>query len=226
MSIPVKFKTAIPNVKWDAPLAAAGNMTADWADSSGAMSRRWAIIEFAKSVNNGDPRLMSELRKELPLLLQKFNRAYREVYSQYGHVQAWVKKPDGKAGCLPQYFHDQAARLKRQLNSLMNFVVMGGMVVRPGEGGNSDGEEEDPEDYYMLWSDFTDDYDKYCRTTSTRKVNLTSEDQYQSTFSELKLRSVTDSRADYSQGGTMRYARWIVGCKSISSMVVQNAMQT
>lgn len=69
MSIPVKFRTAIPNVQWSAPLAAAGNMTADWSDGQGAMSRRWAVIEFGKPVSKGDPRLMAEIRKELPLLV-------------------------------------------------------------------------------------------------------------------------------------------------------------
>jgi len=57
-------------------------MTADWIDTSGALTRRWVTIEkpiIEKPIAEGDPNLMASLRKEMPNILAKCNRSYLEM---------------------------------------------------------------------------------------------------------------------------------------------------
>jgi hypothetical protein len=219
MSIPVKFRTAIPGIVWEAALAAAGNMTADWADTNGAMSRRWAVVEFGKPVAKGDPRLMAEIQKELPQLLQKCNRAYREKVKKCGHITPWTKDADGRPMALPQYFHDQAAKLKKSLNSIMSFVTESGMLVRRGALGDPYTDAE----YYISWEEFCEEFLKYCKTTGSRKLNLASEDSYLSTFTELQLTREHRKLPDYNAGNHEKVTFWVIGCRLTSSFIQQEA---
>lgn len=214
MSIQVKYKTAIPNIQWEAPFAAAGNMTANWADSNGAMSRRWVIIEFSQPVTNGDPRLMEKLTSELPLFLQKCNRAYHEVLRDYGSRSPWDTDPLTEDPLvLPKYFHDQAAKLRKQLNSIMSFVMESGTLVRTGELA-SEGFKDD--DYYMTWEEFTTEYARYCKTTSSRKLNMASPDSYETTFLQLNLKRVQGRKIDHATEQA-KYTVWIEGCRTSAS---------
>ena len=210
MSIKVKFKTAIPNIVWTAPIAAAGNMTADWGDSSGAMTRRWAIIEFPIPITKGDPKLMQNLRKELPSVLVKCNRCYLEKLKHHGSMNPWDVR-DGKPICLPKYFHDQAEKLGQSLNSLNAFITNSGLIVRRTES--------DSEEPYMSWQSFIEKYNEYCKSMNQRPIRLSAEDNYIMVFRKLGLRREDAEMPDYTAGNTRKKQFWVFGCQLINAVV-------
>ena len=209
MSIKVKFKTAIPCLIWTAPIAAAGNMTADWGDSSGAMTRRWALIEFPIPITKGDPKLMQNLRRELPAVLAKCNRCYLEKLRLHAHMNPWDRR-DGQPICLPQYFHDQAEKLGRSLNSLDAFITNSGMVVRRTE--------DDAEEPYMPWLTFTEQYNAYCKNMNQKPMRLGNEDNYCMLFKKLGLRREEAEMQDYTAPGfPIKKQFWVFGCRMINA---------
>jgi hypothetical protein len=214
MSIKRKFKTAIPNCKWNAPIASAGNMTADWSDPTGAMGRRWVIVEFPNTIKRVDPQLMRDIKLEMPSILVKCNRCYRELVRDYGHRGPWDKDVDGTPKCLPQYFHNQKKRLTKSLNSLASFVLDSGVIVRPGYAG---AEEEEEEEFYMKWQSFVDEYQKYCKISCAKMLRMTSEDSYNATFTELKLKRQLCERQDYTKGYSNVTTYWVLGCKPLGA---------
>lgn len=212
MSIKVKFKTAIPNIQWKPPIAAAGNMTADWVDTSGALTRRWVIVEFAKPIAEGDPNLMASLRKEMPAILAKCNRSYLEMVREYGKRNAWDKdRVTGKPRCLPQYFHDQADRLARALNTLNSFITDSGLVLRQPADGS--------EEYYMSWDRFVAEYNAYCKSNNTRPMKMMSQDTYGMVLTKLSLKREEAEKPDYvDNNGDLKHKVWIFGCKMVGDI--------
>lgn len=209
MQIQVKFKTAIPNFEWKAPFAAAGNMNADWPDAQGAISRRWALIGFTKALAKGDASLMSKLKAEMPLIIQKANRAYFEMLRKAGSHQAWDRDGTGKPYVLCNYFHIQRDKLTEQIDSIMACVVKGGRLVRPGD---LEGKADD--EYYMTWHDFMAEYGAFCKLNGLKQMNTSSEDAYNTTLQKLRLRRVLTTKPDYKLAGKGQHTWWLIGIRA------------
>ena len=114
ISVAGKHKTA-RTVKWDVPIIMAGNQCPDYADNSGSIERRLILFEFAKAVKHANTQLGKLLYDEIPLLIQKGNRAYREAVELYGNNDLWD-------GILPQYFFGTRQQMQEQTNSLAAFL--------------------------------------------------------------------------------------------------------
>lgn len=214
MQIQVKFKTAIPNFEWKAPFAAAGNMNADWPDAQGAISRRWAIVGFNKTLDVGDSALMSKLNAEMPLIIQKANRAYFEMLQKAGTRQAWDRDGDGTPLVLCEYFHKQRDKLTQQIDSIMACVTQGGRLVRPG-----DLEEKEEDEYYMKWDDFIEEYAAYCKKFGCKQLNTSSEDSYATTLRNLKIERVLDTMRNYKNNGMKEYTWWLRGVRAMKTFL-------
>jgi len=217
MTIQVKFKTAIPDYEWKAPFAAAGNMNADWPDAQGAISRRWAIVAFDRTLERGDSKLMSKLLAEMPLLVQKCNRAYLEMVQRIKSHQAWDLDASGRPLVLHKYFHEQRDKLTRQIDSLMSCILEGGRLVRPGQM------KDVPEDQvYMRWDDFLKEYERHCKSTGVKKLNMNSGDTYNTTFAKLKIRRELHEMPDYEAGrgkdAPMAFTFWLHGIRLTSTL--------
>lgn len=178
------------------------------------------MIEFKNAVLKGDPNLMANLKKELPKILLKANRAYIEVLSECGNVGPFDTDDAGRAKCLPKYFHEQKQQLERNMNSLLNFVTASGVMVRPKEMNDPDG---DPS-YYVEWNQFVELYGKYCRQNNTRAMPMMSSDSYLTTFKELGLEKVQQLKKDPLSGDDEVMAYWVIGCK-LSNRVLDEALR-
>jgi hypothetical protein len=203
MSLPVKFKTAISNVQWKAPFATAGNMTAEWSDSNGAIPRRFAMIEFSFPVKESNPHLMKDITAELPRIMLKCNRMYLQKVKEVGSQGPWALGPDKTPLVLPKYFHHQRAILSMAINPLASFIVESGIICRPVPPDHS---------YYMPWSEFLNLFRDYCRVTGARAIKMTSPDAYESVLKECNLSKMHCEKFDHATQGNL-VSEWLLGCK-------------
>lgn len=103
----------------------------------------------------------------------------------------------------------------------MSFVMESGMLSRRGELGEGYSDDE----YYMTWEEFCEEYQKYCKATGSKRLNLTSEDSYLSTFIELKLNREHTTLPDYNKGSTACTTYWVLGCRLTSSFITKEAAE-
>lgn len=122
IQVNAKHKTAFPT-KWRVPGILAGNEVPTWADSAGSIQRRIVIIDFVNAVNNGDMRLGAKLEKEIPDIIVKCNRAYRDVASRHGSSNIWT--------ILPAYFRRTSNELAQTINQLEAFMASDEVVLGP-----------------------------------------------------------------------------------------------
>lgn len=93
MSIAKKHQTAFP-VRWTVPGWMAGNELPGFADAAGSIQRRIAIFRFERRVTSTDTQLEHKLEQELPLILVKSNKVYRELSDLHGGVDVWDVLPE------------------------------------------------------------------------------------------------------------------------------------
>lgn len=122
LQVNVKHKKAFATT-WTVPGALAGNEVPAWADNSGSVQRRVLLWEFAKGVTNGDMKLGEKLQKEMPLILQKCNKAYLEMAGKHSHVNIWT--------VLPAYFMETRNQLAQSVNSVEAFLASTEVVHGP-----------------------------------------------------------------------------------------------
>jgi hypothetical protein len=200
-------------VKWDAPLAVAGNMIANWSDGQGAIARRWVVIEFAYKVANTNPRLMSDIKRELPRILVKCNRMYKNKVALAAGMGVWDVDENGAPKVLPMYFHRQKDALTRGVNSIISFVMDSALFERPASNATPDEVAE----YYVKWMDFKKLYMQYCKSTSSTIVRLDSVDHYGGALYYLNLNLETCAKPDMAHNGETREDKWLLGIKLKSS---------
>ena len=118
ISLAEKNKSATKLV-WKVPGVLAGNVLPAWTDNSGSISRRMIVAEFPKKVNkkDSDPLLGKKLKKEIPNIIQKCNKAYLEAVKKYSKKNIWP--------VLPEYFRNTQALITEQTNILQHFLNSG-----------------------------------------------------------------------------------------------------
>jgi hypothetical protein len=132
-----------------------------------------------------------------------------EKLRHHSHMNPWDRR-DGQPICLPQYFHDQAEKLGRSLNSLNAFITNSGLVVR-----RTDTDTEEP---YMPWITFTEEYNAYCKNMNQRPIRLGVEDNYCMLFKKLGLRREDAEMQDYTAPGfPVKKQFWVFGCRMINA---------
>lgn len=114
IQVNMKHKKAF-SVKWHVPGILAGNEVPSWADAAGSIQRRLPVFDFEKPVVNGDMRLGQKIEDELPDLIVKCNRAYREKANQHGSANIW--------SLLPAYFQRTSNELAQTINALEAFLA-------------------------------------------------------------------------------------------------------
>lgn len=124
VQVNVKHKKAFMQ-EWQVPMALAGNEVPGWADNGGSIQRRIVVFEFKKPVHGGDMKLGEKLNKELPYIIRKCNRAYREMADKYSDVNIWT--------VLPEYFINTRDTLARATNFVVNFMSSEAVVIDKNE---------------------------------------------------------------------------------------------
>ena len=116
LAVAKKFKTA-QTKRWTTPGMLAGNEVPNWSDNSQSMQRRIVLFDFPHTVSQGDMRLADKLAEELPLILVKSNRAYREFAGRHGQTNIW--------NILPDYFRTTREQMAQDVNVVEAFVASG-----------------------------------------------------------------------------------------------------
>lgn len=122
IQVNMKHKKAF-SVKWHVPGILAGNEVPSWADAAGSIQRRLPVFDFEKPVVNGDMRLGQKIEDELPDLIVKCNRAYREKAAQHGSANIW--------SILPAYFQRTSNELAQTINALEAFLACDEVTFGP-----------------------------------------------------------------------------------------------
>jgi hypothetical protein len=168
VQIAEKFKTS-STVKWTVPSVWAGNQGPNYSDNSGSISRRIVVFDFSKTVKHANTQLGSLLKDEIPLLIQKGNRAYLEAVAKYGTKDLWDN-------VLPAYFSKTSDELQEQTNGLASFL-------------NSSFVEYSP-DYFVPVSIFKETFNNFAKEGHLVTGRWTSD--YYSNFFERKNITVSD----------------------------------
>jgi len=122
MSIAKKHQTAFP-IKWTVPGWMAGNELPGFADAAGSIQRRLAIFRFERKVTATDTHLEEKLEEEMPLILVKCNKVYRELAELHGGVNVW--------DVLPEKFLIQRDRSIQAISLVDAFMAQPNVVLGP-----------------------------------------------------------------------------------------------
>ena len=126
LSVAVKNGRAIQDV-WTLPMIMSGNQAPSYCDDAGSIARRLAIVRFTVplTTEQKDPSLFQKIGKEMPDILQKMARAYKERVDN-GDVKRDFWKVAGSA------FAESRAELKAATNPLEELAQSGQLVFEPG----------------------------------------------------------------------------------------------
>ena len=122
VQVNVKFCKAF-STTWRVPGVLAGNEVPSWADNSGSIQRRILVFDFCKPVLHGDMKLGDKLELEMPRILVKCVRAYREAAAAWGTQNVW--------SVLPSYFKRTRDELAASVNSFEAFIASDEVVLGP-----------------------------------------------------------------------------------------------
>ena len=150
VQINIKCKKAQTVPNWSVPGILAGNEAPKWVDNAGSVSRRLVIFEFGEKVENADMQLSTKLAAEMPSILQKCNRAYREAVDKFANDSIWSH--------LPAYFHKTKQDLMETVNSLESFLASSTVVIEANA--------------LMPYRIFTEAYNKHCVENSLPKMQI------------------------------------------------------
>jgi hypothetical protein len=124
MSIAKKHVTAFP-IRWNVPGWMAGNELPGFADAAGSIQRRIAIFRFERKVVSTDAQLEEKLEEELPNILVKANKVYRQLSEEHGSVNVW--------DVLPEKFLIQRDRSIQSISLIDAFMGQPNVCLGPDE---------------------------------------------------------------------------------------------
>ena len=211
----------------------ANEMMQRWRDTGDSLARRIVMFWFRVAVraNRSNPHLSRGIFAELPLLVQKFNLAYREYAEQHGHESVWH--------VLPKYFRDLRDRNMKTMHPLIAFIeqcphlrfvappvdaaaaAADTPVALPGAGDDfaGDGGDDDaaaalPDDdaFYCRFAHFKSLFQQHCRQNGgPRAFPWNDPHHWETIFEEHFLRVRRDRR--YWQTRHDVPDEWVLGVK-------------
>lgn len=154
---------------WTVPGMMMGNeIPMSWVDVQGALVRRIVLVRFERKPPKINPRLMQEIRDELPFLIVKMNRLYIAAVNKYGN------KDLSDRDVLPAYFTETQERFQKQSQPLRALLT-------------SDGDFKLEPHRYMLLDEIKEAFNMFCRLNNITQQQF-DEDNFNYVFEDLKLR--------------------------------------
>lgn len=184
VSINTKYKTA-SSVRWKVPGLLAGNEVPSWADSQGSIQRRVPIFDFPKPVVNGDMRLKEKMHAEMPQILLKINRAYRDTADRCGADNVWNHLGD--------YFKRTAEDLAKTVNVLEAFMASDEVIFHAEK--------------YVPLEELKSAISTYAATTGFRRPRFNA-DYFRAQFAR---RNITTERCSRVWGGAEVHREFVMG---------------
>jgi len=158
-----KYKDA-ESEYWKVPMTMAGNALIKYKNMGGQVSRRTAVVNFAKKVVDVDQNLDKKLEKEIPNIMKLCITGYIWAVNRYGDKGIWK--------ILPQYFHENKNEMDQTTNILEHFI-------------KSDNIELDKEKF-IPEKIFKQAFNEHCRENNLGKEQW-SFDFYSTTFSSNNI---------------------------------------
>lgn len=190
LSVSVKNNKAIQDV-WTLPIIMSGNQAPSYSDDSGSIVRRLAIIRFTVplTTDQKDPLLFEKIGQEMPQILQKMAKAYKERVDN-GDAKREFWKVAGPA------FQDSRAELKAATNPLEDFAQSGLLQFCPH--------------HYMKLGDLKDQAKAYAKAKDQRLPAL-SIDSMTDVFQARGVRFEAKTRRLVPGTDTASVTGWAVG---------------
>jgi len=189
-----KNKTAL-NIVWTAHWLACANELPNFANASGAFTRRVASFEFTHPVEQ-DTSMFRKLGMELPDIIQKFNEAYRAVCQHIGSAGFWR--------CCPKYFHRQREQNVNASDTLRAFLSSQSVQINP----------QDPS-FIVSFVEFTNAYKQHCRG-GRPAVNMAVVANYDEAFNHYGLVVDPEPVVETDENGELSAPLiWIRGCRLV-----------
>lgn len=115
VSVARKHKTPL-DMDWKPQGALAGNELFGYKDNGNSIGRRIILFEFEKALTTEQLKkdLTLELKNELPKILVKCNKAYKQAVDEWKRQNIWAN--------IPQYFIRNRDYLLEQTNTLLQFM--------------------------------------------------------------------------------------------------------
>lgn len=190
LSVAVKNGKAIQDV-WTLPTIMAGNQAPSYSDDSGSMARRLAMIRFTVPLTEQqkDPQLFQKIGQEMPQILQKMAKAYKERVDN-GDTRRDFWKVAATA------FRDSRAELKAATNPLEDFAQSGQLVFHP--------------DAYMKLSELRELAKRFA---GSRSISLTT-DSFKDVFHPRGVTFPPKGKKIDTRTAKMSSTCWAVGCRT------------
>jgi len=188
MSVAIKHGKPVTGT-WTLPLVLAGNNPPSYEDESGSIARRLLVVRFKKPLAAGDkdPHLAAKIATEIPFIIQKVARAYKEQLDlKTTRKDIW--------DLVPEYFRESQAELKAATNALEAFLQSDQVVYDP--------------DAYCQLKDFRDAAKMFARGTRLPPLSTT-EDALADVFAPRNVKIVRGAKK---WQGTTKSTKWVVGC--------------
>ena len=158
-----KYKDA-ESEYWKVPMAMAGNSLIKYKNMGGQVSRRTAVVNFAKKVIDVDQNLDKKLDKEIPIIMKLCITGYLWAVNKYGDKGIWK--------ILPNYFHENKNEMDQTTNILEHFIKSDKIIIDP--------------DKYIPEKVFKQAFNEHCRENNLGKEQW-SFDFYSTTFSNNSI---------------------------------------
>ena len=152
---------------WVIPGVMAGNESPAFIDNAGSIQRRLVSLRFTQKVSKGDLNLAKKLKDEMPNIIQKCNRYYREIAMVNGRENIW--------SVLPQYFLNTQKELAKSTNPLISFLLSESVCL--------------DENKYMPEKAFKDAFNDHCRLSNFGKCRFDA-DFYLGPFAQYNIKVV------------------------------------
>jgi len=164
VTINVKFKSSRFE-NWVIPGVMAGNESPDFIDNAGSVQRRLVTLRFNKKVHNGDLLLGKKIQEEMPNLILKCNKAYREIASVFGRDNIWQ--------VLPTYFKTTKEELAKATNPLIHFLLSENVILN--------------KDVFVPEKLFMEAFNQHCRSNNYSKYRY-NPDFYMGPFADNNIK--------------------------------------
>lgn len=138
-------------------------------DSGGSLKRRVVAFPFSKMISKKDLRtdLSQLIFQELPAIIQKINRGYRQFIEELGSKDIWSE------GVLSKTLIDANNEIMQQAHPLLHFFSScSKLVFHPDE--------------YCTFDEFQKLFNEWCHNTGYKKIQFTN-DFYKSIFEDYNI---------------------------------------
>ena len=143
VNIAIKNKGAI-DYTWTLPVICGANTHFNYRDEAGRFSRRCLAFPMNNPVTTKDMSLPNRLKAEIPTLLLRCIKTYRDLVAQSGNKDIWK--------VVPQTLRDMQNETKMKTNTIYRFLKEGGGCYEFDYG----------EDAITEWNEFKKAYQNYC----------------------------------------------------------------